>query len=81
MRKSPNPIFVKIPPDLRSSPSFLALRQDCFASDMKRSEGRLFDRPLIIAGHICSAEKESEAKAAREGSQGRGAFCHPTMAK
>ena len=38
---------------------------------MKRSEGRLFDRPLIIAGHICSAESErSEAKAARGGPGG-----------
>ena len=52
----------------RSLPSFQT------ASDMKRSEGRLFDRPLIIAGHICSAT-ENEARGAWK--EGWGEFCHP----
>ena len=40
------------------------------ASDMKRSEGRLFDRPLIIAGHICSATR-NERRTKRWGKKGR----------
>ena len=48
----------------RSLPSFQT------ASDMKRSEGRLFDRPLIIAGHICSATR-NERRTKRWGKKGR----------